>query len=62
MPLPIGAGNGPATPEVRSMCNVYSITTNRASICNWGTFRVWQALFGSRAISVLRPLSGDKRK
>jgi hypothetical protein len=45
MPLPIGAGNGPATPEVRSMCNVYSIITNRASICNWGTFRVWQALF-----------------
>jgi hypothetical protein len=40
MPLPIGAGNGPATPEVRSMCNVYSIITNRASICNWGTFRV----------------------
>ena len=29
---PVKVGNGPATPQVRSMCNLYSITTNQAAI------------------------------
>src|ERR1700737_4381129 len=32
MPLGLEARNGLATPEVRSMCNLYSITRNQAAI------------------------------
>jgi hypothetical protein len=32
MPLGFEVGNGPATPQVQSICNLYSITTNQAAI------------------------------
>jgi putative SOS response-associated peptidase YedK len=32
MPLGFDAGNGSATPQVRAVCNLYSITKNQAAI------------------------------
>jgi hypothetical protein len=51
MPLGFEARNGSATPQVRSMCNLYSITTNQAAII--ALFRVM-----NRCVGNLPPMPG----
>jgi putative SOS response-associated peptidase YedK len=45
MPLGLGAQNGPIALQVRSMCNLYSITTNQAAII--ALFRVMNRYVGN---------------
>jgi hypothetical protein len=45
MPLGLASRNGPAALQVRSICNLYSITTNQAAII--ALFRVMNRYVGN---------------